>query len=132
MAVALTAALWSTVQHLHPTVARLDATLATLALLAVPAWVAAMTLRLLLAGGYRVVSGWAIGISAMLGTVAALHTLLFAPAEDLTTVGAGLWAAAVVGLVIPPRIRAPCGCPNRRGTWGGPGWSAGLRCPEWR
>lgn len=59
-----------------------------------------MTLRLLIAGGHRVVSGWAIGASAMFGTAAALYTLLFAPVAELTTIGAGLWTTAIVGLVV--------------------------------
>lgn len=74
---------------------------AALALLAVPAWVSAMSVRLLLAGGWRLISGWCLASSVLLSGVATLLLLIDPPsAEELSVAEAALWAGAVALLTL--------------------------------
>lgn len=97
--IALTTVLWEGVFAVHGADDMATSSLAALLVLSFSAsWVAAMSIRLILAGGYRAPSGWLLFSSSVAGMAGAVAFLLTGGQGRLITGGPTdlLWAAAVV------------------------------------
>lgn len=75
----------------------------------VASWVAAMTTRVMLAGGWRTVSGWLLFASSIAGVVAAGGLVAAGTAADIPRITLLGWAAALVliggGAIVPSMVR---------------------------
>ena len=97
--IALTTVLWEGVFALHGTASMERSSMAALLVLSFSAsWVAAMSTRMILAGGYRAPSGWLLFGSSVAGMAGAIAFLLSGGQGRLITGGSTdlLWAAAVL------------------------------------
>lgn len=97
--IALTTVLWETVFAVHGSHSMETTSMVALLVLSFSAsWVAAMSSRLMLAGGYRAPSGWLLFGSSMAGISGAVAFLLTSGNGRLITGGPtdALWAGAVL------------------------------------
>ena len=97
--IALTTVLWEGVFAVHGARSMQTSSLVALLVLSFSAsWVAAMSIRLILAGGYRAPSGWFLFSSSVAGMAGAVAFLLSGGQGRLITGGPTdvLWAAAVL------------------------------------